>query len=88
LGRPVAHALMDEPLLQAMGFSRPPALLRRAVTAMLKLRKLVLRRLPDRQSPHLLTKVARPTYPEGYRVEELGTFRKHPMKTENRHGTD
>jgi len=79
---------MDDPLLQAMGFPRPPALLRRAVTAMLKLRKLVLKRLPDRQSPHLLTEVARPTYPEGYRVEELGTFRKHPLKTENRHGTD
>jgi hypothetical protein len=87
IGRPVAHAVMDDPLLQAMGFPRPPALLRRAVTAMLKLRKLVLKRLPDRQSPHLLTEVARPTYPEGYGVEELGTFRKHP-KLENRHGTD
>jgi len=49
---------------------------------------LVLRHLPDRRAPHPLTEVARPTYPEGYRVEELGAFRKHPMKTENRHGTD
>jgi hypothetical protein len=88
IGRPAAHAMMDEPLLQAMGFPRPPAFLRRALTAALKLRKLVLKRLPDRQSPHLLTEVARPTYPEGYRVEELGTFRKHPMKTENHHGAD
>lgn len=87
LGRPVVHALMDEPLLQAMGFSRPPALLRRAVIAVLRLRKWMLKRLPDRRNPSLLTEIARPTYPEGYRVEELGTFRKHPRKTENRHGT-
>lgn len=88
IGRPVAHALMDEPLRQAMGFSRPPDLLRRALIAALKLRSSMLRHLPDRRVPHLLTEVARPTYPEGYRVEELGTFRKHPMKTETRHGTD
>lgn len=76
LGRPVVHAVMDEPLLEAMGFPRPPALLRHKVTAILKLRAWVLKRLPDRRRPHLLTKVKRPTYPEGYRVEELGTFHK------------
>jgi len=88
LGRPVVHALMDEPLLQAMGFSRPPPLLRHALIAALKLRSSVQKRLPDRRNPHLLTKIARPTYPEGYRVEELGTFRRHPRKTENHHGID
>jgi hypothetical protein len=87
IGRPVVHALMDEPLLQAMGFSRPPALLRHAVTAALTLRKLVLKHLPDRRIPHRLTEIARPTYPEGYRVEELGTFRKHVEIKENRRGT-
>jgi hypothetical protein len=76
LGRPVVHALMDEPLLRAMGFPRPPGFLRRVVVGTLKLRAWVLRRLPERRHPHLLTKVKRPTYPEGYRVEELGTFRK------------
>lgn len=74
LGRPVAHAMMDEPLLHAMGFPQPPALLRRALPAVLKLRARVQRRLPDRRQPHLLTRVARPTYPDGYRISGLGTF--------------
>ena len=76
LGRPVVHALMDEPLLDAMGFKRPPVYLRRMVPAALKLRARVLKRLPNRRHPRLLTKVRRPTYPEGYRIEELGTFRR------------
>lgn len=76
LGRPIVHALMDKPLLRAMGFPQPPDLLRRTVVAALKLRAWVLERLPERRKPHLLTKVKRPTYPEGYRVEELGTSHK------------
>ncbi len=76
LGRPVAHALMDEPLLRAMGFPRASAALRTLARGALKLRARVLRRCPDRRHPHLLTRVKRPTYPEGHRVEELGTFRK------------
>ena len=75
IGRPVAHALMDRPLLQAMGFPQPPGLLRRMVIASLKLRARALRWLPERRSPHLLTQVRRPTYPAGYRIEQLGTFR-------------
>lgn len=74
VGRPVVHALLDEPLLRAMGFPSPPALLRRMVIATLKLRGWAVKWLPERKTPHLLTQVKRPTYPEGYRVEELGTF--------------
>jgi len=88
IGRPAVHALMDEPLLRAMGFSRPSALLQRVLIGALKLRRSMLKRLPDRRAPRLLTKVVRPTYPEGYRVEELGTFRNHPRKTEHRNRTD
>ena len=73
-GRPVAHAFMDTALLRAMGFPTPPIWLRRAVMVGMRLRRPMLRLLPPRHRPRLLTKVRRPTYPEGYRVEELGTF--------------
>lgn len=76
LARPVVHALMDAPLLQSMGFPAPPRPLQSLVTGILRLRSRVLRRLPERRRPHLLTQVRRLTYPEGYEVEELGTFKK------------
>ena len=75
MARPFAHALMDEPLLQAMGFPSPPALLRAIMSGALKLRGWLVGWLPKRRQPHLLTKVRRPTYPEGYEIEELGTFK-------------
>lgn len=74
IGRPVAHTFMDPPLLRAMGFPAPSLWLRKTVMAGMRLRRAVLRRLPPRRQPRCLTKVRRPTYPEGYRVEELGTF--------------
>jgi len=74
LGRPSARALMDPPLLDAMGFAPAPRWLKQAVPAALKLRARLLRLLPKRRRPHLLTHVRRPTYPDGYRIEDLGTF--------------
>lgn len=74
-GRSVAYAFMDAPLLRAMGFPAPPASLQYTVMMAMRLRQAMLRCLPARRRPRLLTKVRRRTYPEGYRVEELGTFR-------------
>ncbi len=74
LARPGAYALMDPPLRAAMGFPDPPRWLCRAMPAALRLRAWVLRLLPKRRRPHLLTRVRRPTYPRGYRIEDLGTF--------------
>ncbi len=76
IARPCAHALMDESLLRAMGFVKPPALLSRIMDNAVKLRGQLVKWLPERRHPRLLTKVKRPTYPEGYEIEELGTFRK------------
>lgn len=73
LGRPVARALMDEPLLAAMGFDPAPRWLQRLVVGALRLRARALARLPERRRPRLLTQVRRPTYPQGYRIETLGT---------------
>ena len=67
---------MDPPLVVAMGFAPAPEWLRSLVATAMKVRARVLRRLPPRRAPRLLTQVRRPTYPEGYRIEELGTFRR------------
>ena len=74
-GRPVIRALLDPPLLASMGFAPAPHWLQGLVMAALRMRARLLRRLPLRRTPRLLTQVNRPTYPDGYRIEELGTFR-------------
>ena len=75
LGRPAVHALLDPPLREAMGFPPAPGWLVRALPAALRLRARVLRRLPPRRRPRRLTQVRRPSYPGGYAIEGLGTFR-------------
>lgn len=74
MGRPVMRAMMDPPLLRAMGLKPAPAVFVQAVRAALRLRARILRVLPKRKRPHLITRVRRPTYPAGYRIEGLGTF--------------
>jgi hypothetical protein len=65
-------ALLDEPLLDALGLPRPTPIQRSAVEGALKLRARALRLLPPRRNPRLRTELRRRTYPQGYRVEELG----------------
>lgn len=74
LGRPFAYALMDEPLRKAMGFPQPPFLLQILVRSLLRLRAKVMRYVPERKTPYLLTKEYRPSYPQGYQIDKLGTF--------------
>lgn len=74
LGRPVLRAMMDPPLLAAMGLKPAPGWLIATIQTALKGRAALLRLLPKRRKPHLITRVRRPTYPQGYRIEELGTF--------------
>jgi len=72
LVRSAIHALLDEPLLAAFGFPRPSRLTRGLVVGALKLRARLLRWLPPRKEPRLRTRMRHPTYPRGYRIEELG----------------
>ena len=72
LGEPFVYALMDEPLLDAFGFPRPSPGMRRFVEGALKRRARLLRLWPDRRKPCLRTTLKRPTYPKGYRIEDLG----------------
>jgi hypothetical protein len=74
LGRPFVYSFMDDPLLQAMGFSPPAPMLAKLGSAALRARSWIIRWLPERQSPMLGTRKRRPTYPHGYEIEELGTF--------------
>lgn len=72
LVRRAIHALMDDPLIGAFGFPRPSRLLYRSVRGALGLRALVLRVLPPRRRPRLRTMLTQRSYPQGYRIEELG----------------
>jgi len=72
LGEPAIYAMLDEPLLEAFGFPKPSPALRRLVEGALKMRGRLIRLLPERRKPRLRTGPRRPTYPNGYRIEELG----------------
>ncbi|MGD2019782.1 MAG: oxygenase MpaB family protein [Thiohalocapsa sp.] len=75
LGAPVIHALLDEPMLQAVGFAPAPAAVRALVLGGMALRRRVLCRLPPRRRARLLTRQRHRSYPRGYRIEELGADR-------------
>ena len=72
-GKPFIACFMDEPLIDAMGFRRPSKLLKGMVKGLMNLRAGIVRYLPERKTPRLGTQVKRATYPEGYKIEELGT---------------
>ena len=72
VGERAISAILDEPLLAAVGFPRPTGAERRAVEGALRLRSRAVRVLPPRRSPRLRTTIRRRSYPAGYRVETLG----------------
>jgi hypothetical protein len=71
-GALAVHALMDDPLLEALRLERPPAWLRKLVVAVLKARTKLWAYGPEQRVPTRLTQVPRPTYPRGYTIETLG----------------
>jgi len=76
-GRPFLHAVMDEPLLLAVGFHKPNFLIQKAVDAAMAARKVVAGILPKRTQPVLRTKMPRKeSYPHGYEVKDLGSLPK------------
>ncbi len=72
VGKPVVYAMMDDPLLESMGYPKPSAFLRSFVKGMLRFRAWLIQFWPEFQQPQLGTKRKRPTYPKGYEIEELG----------------
>lgn len=75
LGNWLVYALLDDPLREAFGFPKAPSALQSGAIAALKLRSRLAFYFPERREPYSATQIQRPTYPEGYRIEELGTFR-------------
>ena len=78
LSRPMelfSRALMDDPLLEAFGYRRPPSPVVAAARTGLRARARVEALLPARRTPVHFRDVRRMrTYPDGYDVEALGTF--------------
>ena len=72
VGERAISAILDEPLLEAFAFPRPPRALRRAADAALRARGRAVRTLPPRRRPRLRTERRTRTYPRGYVIEELG----------------
>jgi hypothetical protein len=71
-GRQFVYALLDEPLLDALGFPHPSPRLRRLAQAGIRARSRAVRYLPPRRKPRLRTLEKHRSYPQGYEIEELG----------------
>ncbi|TMK78355.1 MAG: DUF2236 domain-containing protein [Actinobacteria bacterium] len=72
VGAQAIYALMDEPLLEAFGFTRPPRAVRAAVEGALRARARAVALLPLRRRPRLRAKRRTRTYGRDWRLEELG----------------
>jgi mpaB/rubber oxygenase-like protein len=66
------YAIMDDPVIAGFGFPTPSPATRAFVAAALRMRARLLRLLPARRHPHLRTEMRHRSYPDGYRIEELG----------------
>jgi len=65
-------SLLENELLAAFGYERPPRWVVASVDAALRLRAFVLRFLPPRRTPRLVTKETMRSYPDGYAMTDLG----------------
>lgn len=72
LGKPFLFAMMDDLLLEAFNFPKQAPALRKFVGFVLSVRGRIVRWLPPRQQPRLLTKAKNRTYANGYEIEKLG----------------
>ena len=75
--RTATLALLDEPLLRAFRYTPPSAATRAWVRRALRLRGRAVRLLPPRRAPHFARQNREiRSYPDGYRLADLGT---HPV---------
>lgn len=72
LVRRAIYAMLDDRLIEAFGFPKPSPVLRRAVPGLVRLRGRLAGWLPSRRVPRMRSDMARPTYPQGYRIETIG----------------
>lgn len=70
--RPCTYALLDETLLDAVGFSHPTPQMRRRVERLLKGRGQLLRFLPSRRNSDFFSDTQLRSYPNGYKLTDVG----------------
>ena len=73
-GRAFVMALCSPHFVEALGYPAPSSALRRIAEGAMGLRRTILRLLPEGARPKYI-QFGKQTYPEGYNIEELGTFR-------------
>ena len=72
--RPFIYSLLDDPLLEAFRFPKAPALVTALTRASLGARAFALRFFPERTRPKLRTHLKTLSYPQGHRIEDLGSL--------------
>jgi hypothetical protein len=70
--RPAIYALLDDSMLSAFGFPRPPKIVRQLLMVSLKARAFVLRFFPPRKKPFLYVEKRHRAYPRGYTLADIG----------------
>ena len=75
IGRRLVAALCAPQLVEALGIAKPSGVIGALAVGGLKLRRAILRLLPPRSTVKTIHFGLR-TYPEGFNIEELGTFRR------------
>lgn len=69
---PVMRCLLDNNMLQALGYKTPPAALKVSVRAAMKARSVMLRPLTFKKYPSFVTTERNRTYRHGYEIEKIG----------------
>jgi len=72
-GRAFVMARCAPHLVEALGYPAPSSALRLIAEGAMELRRTILRFLPEGARPKYI-RFGKRTYPEGYNIEELGTF--------------
>lgn len=72
LGMPFIYAMLDDALLTAFGFPKPPKVLKQLLAAILVTRGRAARLLPSEQRSRNRTALRHRSYPKGYTIEQLG----------------
>ena len=70
--RQAVYAMLDEPLRRAFDYPKPLPLVSPLAHGALLLAAKLLRFLPPRREPFLLTRAAHRSYPDGYQLDNLG----------------
>ncbi len=72
LVRQAIHALLDDEMLEAFGFSRPLPGVRALIGGLLRLRARIIRLMPPRREPNFFTDRPNRTHRHEYEIDSLG----------------